>query len=470
VKLLEGDRDAAGRVKDAADAQTWGRIERILEEQTDGILVSSDCKFRWIHGLAEQTVSASGDMRVMRGKFDRLATSRRWGKLIALGVILGGLLLSILVGFSLMGIVGAIREAATSSLRAGLEAVGVHSALTSLICDAILGGVFIALDMVCYVFAISLVFGYIEEVGYMARISYVFDSVMQRLRLHGKAIMPFLLSLGCTIGGVAGSRVIDSWRQRLLTIAISWVVPCIPVWAVVGVMGSIFFGFKVVWVVMSLFAAAALHMFITSLIFGRSFSSPEDRTGLIMELPPYHRPNKRTLLRFVWYRMKDVLFRATKLITLVSVAFWLLSYSENGDITSTVLYRAGAFIEPVTLFFGLNWELFAAFVVSTLGKEASLGVISALFNTAGGTVNLFALGMGSDSAAQLTTALLTKVSQPQALAFIFGVFFTVPCIAALGATAAETHSVKWTARMAMYYVGVAFAMMGVAYRVGLMIL
>jgi ferrous iron transport protein B len=264
--------------------------------------------------------------------------------------------------------------------------------------------------------------------------------------------------------------VIDSWKQRLLTIAISWVVPCIPVWAVVGVMGSIFFGFRVIWVVISLFVAAALHMFITSLIFGRSFSSPEDRTGLIMELPPYHRPNKRTLLRFVWYRMKDVLLRATKLITLVSVAFWLLSYSKNGDITSTVLYRAGVFIEPVTLFFGLNWELFTAFVVSTLGKEASLGVISALFNTAGGTVNLFELGMGGDSTVQLTAALLTKVSQPQALAFIFGVFFTVPCIAALGATAAETHSVKWTARMALYYVGVAFVMMGIAYRVGLVIL
>jgi ferrous iron transport protein B len=468
AKLIEGDGEIAAIVRKAADAD-WAEIKSLCVGQKDGLLTSSDCKFRWISGIVEQAVKAGANARLRRSRFDSLATAPFWGKLIATGILLGGFILSILVGFSLMGVMGAIRAVATSELRAGLEAIDVNSALISLICDAILGGVFIALDMVCYVFAVSLVFGYMEEVGYMARISYVFDSAMQRLRLHGKAVMPFVVNLGCTIGGVAGSRVIDSWKQRLLTIAVSWVVPCIPVWAVVGVIGTIFFGFNVVWIVIAMFATAALHMFVTSRIFGRSLSSPEERTGLIMELPPYHKPNKKMLLRFVWHRMKDVLFRATKLITLVSVVFWLLSYSSNGDITSTVLYKAGTFIEPATLFFGLSWELFAAFLVSSFGKEASLGAISALFNTAGGTVNLVGIGLAKDSTTPLAATLLARVSLPQALAFLFGVFFTFPCVAALGATAAETHSMKWTVRIALYYIVVAFLVMGIAYRVGLMI-
>ncbi len=45
----------------------------------------------------------------------------------------------------------------------------------------------------------------------MARISYVFDNTMTKLGLQGKAIMPFLVSFGCNIGGVTGTRVIDSW-------------------------------------------------------------------------------------------------------------------------------------------------------------------------------------------------------------------------------------------------------------------
>ena len=45
----------------------------------------------------------------------------------------------------------------------------------------------------------------------MARISYVFDSTMARFGLQGKSIMPFVVCLGCTIGGASGTRVIDSW-------------------------------------------------------------------------------------------------------------------------------------------------------------------------------------------------------------------------------------------------------------------
>ena len=64
--------------------------------------------------------------------------------------------------------------------------------------------------MAGFVFGINLVFGLIEEVGYMARVSYVFDNTMNKLGLQGKSIMPMLVSFGCTIGGAAGTRVIDS--------------------------------------------------------------------------------------------------------------------------------------------------------------------------------------------------------------------------------------------------------------------
>ena len=40
---------------------------------------------------------------------------------------------------------------------------------------------------------------------------------MAKLGLQGKAIMPFLVSFGCTIGGAAGTRVIDNWGKRILT-------------------------------------------------------------------------------------------------------------------------------------------------------------------------------------------------------------------------------------------------------------
>lgn len=80
--------------------------------------------------------------------------------------------------------------------------------------------------MLGFVFGVTLVFGLLEEVGVMARVSYVFDNTMGKLGLQGKSVMPFLVSFGCTMGGAAGTRVIDNWGQKVLTIALAWAVPC----------------------------------------------------------------------------------------------------------------------------------------------------------------------------------------------------------------------------------------------------
>lgn len=332
---------------------------------------------------------------------------------------------------------------------------------------SVLTAVTFALQMACYVFGISLVFGFMEDIGYMARISYVFDNTMTKLGLQGKAIMPFLVSFGCNIGGVTGTRVIDSWGQRILTIALSWVVPCASTWGVVGLISGTFFGGKAVFVILSLFAVAFLHIYITYKIFGRSLNKENDRTGLIMELPPYHKPHWKTLFGSVFNKMGSVLKRALSIIICISVIFWLLSYTPDGNVTNSIIYRIGTFIEPVTMFFGLPWQLFMAFVASAMGKESALGVMASLFNTAGiwGAIE----GTSAVDTAALSTNLLATISQPEALAFLFAFFFNTPCLMALAATAQETHSMKWTVRIALYYILSALILATIAYHVGLVI-
>lgn len=301
----------------------------------------------------------------------------------------------------------------------------------------------------------------------MARISYVFDHTMSRLGLHGKAVMPFLVSFGCTIGGAAGARVIDSWGQRVLAISLAWVVPCAGTWGVVGLMSGTFFGVWAPLVVVSLFLTALLHMGITSRIFGRSLLQESDRSGLIMELPPYHKPRWKNLFRFVLNRMGDVLVRALKIVILVAVLFWLLSYTPDGDVSGSIIYAVGTFIEPVTALFGLKWQLFMAFLASAMGKEAALGVLSTLFATGSGVFSS-AIGQGA-VAPNLSSVLLSSISKAEALAFIFAFTFNIPCLMALAATYQETHSLKWTLRIAGYYLGMALLMAFLAYHVGLLI-
>jgi ferrous iron transport protein B len=469
AKLMEGDQEITATVRETANDH-WTEIESLCAAQKDGLLTASDCKFRWISGIVEQAVKSDSKTQPVRSRFDKLATSPFWGKIIALGVIIGGLIASMIIAAPIMITLQSVQLPLASAVASALASINIPPFLISLLCDALLPAVIMTFFMASYVFGISLSFGFIEEIGYMARISFVFDNTMQRLGLHGKAIMPFLVSFGCNIGGIAGTRVIDSWKQRLLAISTSWVVPCAGVWSVVALMSSTFFGSGAVIVVLALFAAALLHIFITAKIFGQSLLSEGDRTGLIMELPPYHKPNIRVLLRFVRQRMTDILFRASKLILLVAAVFWLLSYTPEGDITRSMIYHVGKFIEPVTLWFGMTWQLFIAFVISGLGKEASLGVISALFG-AGGNANLAGIGMATATYTNtnLSSAMLESISKPQALAFIFAFFFNTPCIMALGATVSETHSIKWTARIALYYVVMALTMSFIAYHAGRLI-
>lgn len=470
-KLLEQDNHAMQLVKSKVDADCWREVEAVLSSVKNGNLLTADCKFKWIEILLKNSVKKPENKQGRMNRFDRIATSRFWGKPIAVGIIILGLILSMVIAIPIMGVFQNISHFATVQLSTALVAVGVPKVIISLLCFGVLTAGTFALMMVSFVFGISLVFGFIEEIGYMARISYVFDSTMSKLGLQGKAIMPFLVSFGCNIGGVSGSRVIDSWGQRVTTIALSWVVPCAATWSVVGLVSTVFFGSNAFLVVLSLFVVASLHMAITSRLFGRHLIKESDRTGLIMELPPYHKPQYRNLFRFVFMRMGDVLKRALKTIIFVAVIFWALSYTADGNIENSVIYKIGTIIEPVTMWFGLRWQTFMAFLAAAMGKEAALGVMAALFNSQGQTAGIWDVisKQAAVSTSGLGNAMLTGISKAEALAFIYAFFFNVPCLMALATTLQETHSIKWTLRIAGYYMGVALLLSAIAYHVGLLI-
>ncbi len=169
----------------------------------------------------------------MLNKFDKVATSPVWGKIIAACVMILSIYASYKLGYTLSNLSGIIYGYAYSAAYTGLSAISAPAFLIGFLCDAVLTGFFYAIMMTFFVLGAILIFGFIEEIGYMARIAYVFDNTMQKLGLHGKAIMPILMSFGCTIAGVNATRVLDSGKQKLLSIITSWVVPCSAVWGVI---------------------------------------------------------------------------------------------------------------------------------------------------------------------------------------------------------------------------------------------
>ena len=456
AKLLEGDSVVAHKVSAVSDKEA---VKAFLAGNPDGSLYTSDCKFAWIENILSGVVTKTKKDSQLLTRFDRAAISKRWGKAIAIGIVLLGIILSMVVAAPIMTVGGQI----PTLLYPLVESIGLPAWLTSFINGTIVTALGWVFSMAGFVFGINLVFGLLEEVGYMARVSYVFDNTMNKLGLQGKSIMPMLVSFGCTIGGAAGTRVIDSYGQRILTIALAWAVPCGATFAVIPALASsIFGGMGAIGVMLLIFAIMFLHIMITAKIFGRKLSPVEDRTGLIMELPPYHKPRWGSLLRTTVVRAWDVFKKAFVVVVVVAAVFWALTYSGSGDMTGSVLYKFGKAIEPVTKFFGMGWQTFLAFVSSMISKEAVLGVTSVLFTGAGSIWEATATGAADANIGQIIAA---SISKPEALAFLLAVNFNVPCLMALNATLHETHSAKWTVRIALYYIVTALIISCLTYHI-----
>jgi ferrous iron transport protein B len=462
TKLIEGDTAILEKVNNTLEAEAYQEAEVILSSIRNGPLHTGGCKFQWIDELLSDTLVQKHEKPLL-SKFDRLATHRRWGKPLAVIIILLGLIASFIPAAPIMTL-GSMIPKLGGPIAEGLSAIGAPQMLIDLITQVVLNTLYFAVAMIGFVFGVNLVFGFLEEIGYMARVSYVFDGTMAKLGLQGKSVMPLVVSFGCTIGGAAGTRVIDSWGQRVLTIALAWVVPCAATWAIVPVLSSLFFGAWAPLIIVAIFIVAGIHMFITAKIFGSKLIREEDRAGLIMELPPYHRPRWKALFRSILVRTGDILARALRVIFLVSLIFWLLTYSSSGNSDTSLLYRFGRAIEPVTIVFGLTWQTFLAYFASMVSKEAALGVLGSLYLGAG---SLFTatIGSGGQVAAGLENVLLASLTPPAALAFIFAVTFNAPCLMAITSTYQETRSLKWTLRILGYYFATSLILAFLAYRV-----
>ena len=464
VKALEGDKVVIAKLKAAIDADSFKKIEEI-RNNAQGAVATGGCKFAWIDDVLDKAVR-SQEKKVTLSKLDRIYTSKTWGKPAVILTVLLGLIASFIPALPLMG-VGSAVLAIKEPIMNALNSIGCPEFIVLVVGDVIIQSFSYIFKMLGFVFGVTLVFGLLEEAGVMARISYVFDNTMGKLGLQGKSVMPFLVSFGCTMGGAAGARVIDNWGQKVLTIALAWAVPCGAAWATIPMLASIFFGPGAVGVIVAILFTMLIHMWITAKVFGGKLVKVEDRYGMIMELPPYHKPKWGSLFRYVFARTKETFVRVTKVILLVCGVFWLLSYSPSGE--GGVLYKIGVAIEPVTKFFGMPWQLFLSYVASAVGKEGAIGVISALYN-GGSFGEAFTASMnGAAKAANFNEMMLANVTRPEALAFIFAMTFNMPCVVALAATYQETHSAKWTARIVLYYTAVSLILAFIAYHIGMLI-
>ncbi len=429
-----------------------------LKEQkgfsSETVQAESEAKYRWISEMLENVTHASAGSYELSRR-DRILLSPVLGKFACFGTILAGFLAAMLICMPLMGAGSMIPQLLNKPIADLLNGLNVHPWLVSIFSIILPNTLYFCIAMAGFVFGVNLVFGYLEEIGFLARAAYQFDSLLSGLGLQGKAICPILMGFGCTIGGACGTRVMDNWGQRMLTMAVVWAVPCASIWTIIPVISTMFFTpLQTMLVILGILLYVVVLMIVVSKVFGPKLVPQNSRSGMIMELPPYHKPHWKHIAKEALLKAWDIFRRALRTVSLISLLFWAFSYSGTGNVADSLLYKVGTAIEPVTRIFGLGWRTFMGFISSAFAKEAVLGVLNAAFVGDGTVLDATfrsAFNVATDNAV-LGQAMTSAVSRPEALAFMCACTFNIPCVMALSTTYRESHSLKWTAGIASFYV------------------
>ena len=466
-KLLENDTLVCAEVEAAVSPELWRKIRNVLDDEgPNGGLITGEAKYRFISETLREVASAAAKT-VKLSRFDKIATHRIWGKFVAFFILVITLAVSMMIAVPIIASCFGLQGVVEPLVVRACESLGLWPAVSSFVNSVIVSGLAVTVAMMGFVFAILVTFGLMEDTGYLARSSYVFDSWLSRLGLHGKAFMPLVSGLACTGGAVCGTRVLDTRGQRLFAMVLLWSIPCGAKVSVVLFLASVFFGsaaplFGLIYVAM-IFAS----FWVSSRFFGRKLVPVDERVGMIMELPPYHKPHWKILLKTVCRNVWEVFKKAIFVIWLISLVFWILSYSRDGLVAHSLLYRIGNFIEPFTQIFGMRWQLFISYLGGVFSKEASLGVMSVVFSS---STDAFSLIARNEAGANLGEMMRAAVSLPEALAFIFASMFNVPCVLTMGTTYRETRSAKWTAAIAGYYFAISLGLAFIVYHIALWVL
>jgi len=226
-------------------------------------------------------------------------------------------------------------------------------------------GLFVPIGAVLpYVFAFYVVLSLLEDLGFIPRLAVMVDTLMHRLGLHGFAIVPMLLGLGCNVPGALSTRVLQTRREKFIAATIlSIAVPCAALQAmVVGLVGE--HGVRYLAIIYGTLLAVWV---ILGLIFNKTVrgESPE----IFLEIPPYRIPYIRSLVKKIWIRIKWFLKEAVPFV-LLGVLIVNLLY------TFGIIQLVGKITAPVvTHVLGLPQEAVGALIVGFLRKDVAVGML-----------------------------------------------------------------------------------------------
>ncbi|MBQ3064264.1 MAG: ferrous iron transport protein B [Clostridia bacterium] len=466
IKIFERDRRVIDKLSIPAEVLTHidadiKTVEREFDDDTESIIINE--RYNYITEALKSCYKRKHVGLSATEKIDRVVTNR-WAALPIFALVM------FLVYFVSVTTVGTW---ATDFMNDGLFGEGfslfgkwvhgvpvlagrlmdvLHAApwVRSLVVDGIVGGVGAVLGFVPQILVLFIFLAFLEACGYMSRIAFVLDRIFCKFGLSGKSFIPLLIGTGCSVPGIMASRTIESEADRRMTVITTSFVPCgakLPVIALIA--GALFEGAW--WVAPLAYFIGIVAVVASGLLLKKTKPFAGEPTPFVMELPAYHMPTFKSVMRSMWDRGWAFIKKAMTIILVSTIVIWALSHF------GTVDGKFGFSLDMV-----LENSLLGYF-----GKGVKWLFVPLGFGSIETAVATF-MGLVAKEEIVAVLGVFDFLDMTPLAGFSFLVFnlLCAPCFAAMAAIRREMNSARWTAFAIGYQCTLAYVCSFIVYQLG----
>lgn len=325
IKLLEHDT-AAMRIPEfkAAHDEVEAQIKHLWDKHAiEADTFMADRRYAMLAGACRDAISMTQEKRrEISDKIDAVMTNKFLGLPLFLLIIYATFWFTFTLADPFMGYI----EDFFAWLGDTVKAVWSEDALPylrDLVTDGIIGGVGGVIVFLPNILFLFFAIAILEDSGYMARAAFVMDGIMRKFGLQGRSFVPLVLGFGCSVPAIMATRVIESDRDRKVTVMVLPLMSCgarLPIYALII---PAFFALKYQATMMFVMYLIGVVIALVAARIMKSTLFKGDGEVYLMELPPYRLPTLKSLLLHMWDRGRMYLQKAGTIILATSIILYI---------------------------------------------------------------------------------------------------------------------------------------------------
>ncbi|MBI5194282.1 MAG: ferrous iron transport protein B [Nitrospirae bacterium] len=212
-----------------------------------------------------------------------------------------------------------------------------------------------------------IAFGILEDSGYLPRLAIMVHKIFKLMGLHGKAVLPMVLGLGCDTMATLTARIMETRKERILvTLLLALGVPCsAQLGVILGMLGGVSFLVTLLWI-----SIVVLVLFLVGLI--ASMVIKGEQSDFVFDIPPLRMPVLSNIIFKTFSRISWYLKEAVPLFILGTLILFTLDKLN-------VLKFMQVLASPVVVnFLGLPSKATDAFLIGFLRRDYGAAGLYAL--------------------------------------------------------------------------------------------